>query len=110
MKKLSELGVSPAPWRFTDDGIGECDIRCSGVSYGDEYEGEDIIASMIQKKDAPMFAAAPDMYEALRGLLEIICDDCKSPYKVDGKCVKCPRVAAAEAALAKASGESEVEK
>ena len=40
------------------------------------------------------------MREALRGLLEIVCIDCNSSYKVDGKCVKCPRVVAAECALA----------
>ena len=39
------------------------------------------------------------MREALRGLLEIVCIDCNSSYKVDGKCVKCPRVVAAESAL-----------
>ena len=39
------------------------------------------------------------MREALRGLLEIVCVDCKSSYEIDGKCVKCPRVVAAEAAL-----------
>ena len=64
MKKLSELNVSQAPWRFTDDGMGECDIRCSGVSYGEDYEGDDIIAYGVQKKDAPMFAAAPKLYSA----------------------------------------------
>ena len=42
---------------------------------------------------------AEAMREALRGLLEIVCIDCNSSYKVDGKCVKCPRVVAAECAL-----------
>lgn len=42
---------------------------------------------------------AMKMREALRGLLEIVCVDCKSSYEIDGKCVKCPRVVAAEAAL-----------
>ena len=42
---------------------------------------------------------AAKMREALRGLLEIVCIDCNSSYKVDGKCVKCPRMVAAEAAL-----------
>ena len=42
---------------------------------------------------------AAKMREALRGLLEIVCVDCKSSYEIDGKCVKCPRVVAAEAAL-----------
>ena len=45
-------------------------------------------------------ANAMKMREALSGLLEIVCIDCKSPYEIDGKCVKCPRVVAAEAALA----------
>ena len=48
---------------------------------------------------------AAKMREALRGLLEIVCVDCKSSYEIDGKCVKCPRVVAAEAALKKAGGE-----
>ena len=39
------------------------------------------------------------MRDAIRGLLEIVCIDCKSSYEIDGKCVKCPRVVAAEAAL-----------
>ena len=42
---------------------------------------------------------AAKIREALSGLLEIVCIDCKSPYEIDGKCVKCPRVVAAEAAL-----------
>ena len=49
-----------------------------------------------------LVAAAPDLYKSLLGLLEIVCVDCNSAYKVDGKCVKCPRVVAAEAALEKA--------
>lgn len=27
MRRLEELGISPTPWRFSDDGMGECDIR-----------------------------------------------------------------------------------
>ena len=45
------------------------------------------------------FGNAAKMREALSGLLEIVCVDCKSSYEIDGKCVKCPRVVAAEAAL-----------
>lgn len=65
MKRLEQLTISQPPWRFADDGMGEFDIRCSGVSYGEDYEGDDIIASSIQKKDAPMIAAAPKLYKEL---------------------------------------------
>ena len=92
MKKLSELTISPAPWSFADDGIGEYDIRCSGVSYGEDYEGDDIIAQSVQKKDAPMLAAAPDMYEALWDLLfgdigTVNCRKCKGAEL--GNCKTC---------------------
>lgn len=76
MKKLSELTISPAPWSFADDGIGEYDIRCSGMFYGEDYEGDDIIAQSVQKKDAPMLAAAPELYECLSEAVEEKCRTC----------------------------------
>lgn len=100
MKTLEQLGISPAPWRINDH-----------ASVLDRYF--EIISGQYGPynwHNAHLIAAAPYLYEALRRLLETVCVDCKSAYKVDGKCVKCPRVVAAEAALAKAAGESEVEK
>ena len=105
MKKLEQLGISPAPWNekvwATSDDYGHdisdynhksiCDMRL--------LQGETRIPN------ARLIAAAPELYEALRGLIEIVCVDCKSSYEIDGKCVKCPRVVAAEAALKKAGGE-----
>lgn len=44
------------------------------------------------------------LYEALYNILEIVCVDCKSDYKVNGVCTGCPRVVAARKALAEASG------
>ena len=104
MKKLEQLGISPAPWNekvwATSDDYGHdisdynhksiCDMRL--------LQGETRIPN------ARLIAAAPELYEALRGLIEIVCVDCKSSYEIDGKCVKCPRVVAAEAALKKAGG------
>ena len=57
-------------------------------------------ASRQPVTDCNRLGNAAAMREALRGLLEIVCIDCNSSYKVDGKCVKCPRVVAAESALA----------
>ena len=94
MKTLEQLGISPAPWRINDH-----------ASVLDRYSA--IISGQYGPYDwhnAHLIAAAPDMYVALRGLIEIVCVDCKSSYEIDGKCVKCPRVVAAEAALKKAGG------
>ena len=72
MKRLDELGVSPDPWRTerfspesTEDGR---DIK-DALSYpvGCTYTISDHAIA-----DARLIAAAPDMYEALRLVLEAI--------------------------------------
>lgn len=110
MKRIEELGISPWPWSFADDGIGEYDIRCSGVSYGEDYEGDDIIAQSIQKKDAPMLAAAPELYEALREAVSDKCVGCcRRIDDENGNCATLCMVGNWRKALAKASGEEESE-
>lgn len=105
MKTLEQLGISPAPWKQEANGYGTLDVLGSDDSLVVAYENP---INRNDQENRRLIAAAPDLYDALSGLLEIVCIDCRSPYEIDGKCVKCPRVVAAESALAKASGESEV--
>ena len=107
MKTLEQLGISPAPWKVAMDDIAMVFSGSQYPSLSTPHICEvDIIDDPERKcNDIKLIAAAPELYEALRGLLEIVCIDCNSSYKVDGKCVKCPRVVAAEAALKKAGGE-----
>ena len=97
MKTLEQLGISPAPWNARkvsrEEGFTGFEVYDNNGNYV-LFDGDAGFAN------CNLIAAAPDMYVALRGLLEIVCIDCNSSYKVDGKCVKCPRVVAAECALA----------
>jgi len=106
MKRLDELGVSPAPWRdaskfWVADGhgldIAEMFLRSASA------DEEAMVAA-----DARLIAAAPDLYEALRLCMAMMCEYCRreaahsSPGAVcdDG----CAAMLAAKAALEKAGG------
>ena len=105
MKKLEQLGISPAPWSINEDGEVWCKyisnaiqpnkIRTRVVARPNFYFDE-------SKSDAHLIAAAPELYEALQSLVEYI----------DRECIPCCETACelmyyAHNALAKASGESE---
>lgn len=114
MKKLEELGISPAPWELWN---------VSGmfnklVNLRDNYEvakaqdGSEVhFCSLLKDKaanlaNARIIAAAPELYECLREEFEKICTN-------DGKCTDCQfvgqcRVKKWRTALAKASGEGDV--
>lgn len=108
MKKLSELGISPAPWKV-DDGKWGCDneIRCEYIS-DIIVKGEKrtkVVASCnahfdTYKPDARLIAAAPELYDALYDVVAY----CESTHLVPSE--RFGKVLAkAKAALAKASGE-----
>ena len=101
MKTLEQLGISPAPWSVDDH---------NNIRTGD---GHTLAATMVSdayghdrtKNDAFIIAAAPELYDTLQSLVEYI----------DRECIPCGEtacelMAAAHNVLAKASGESEVEK
>ena len=95
MKTLEQLGVSPAPWRINDH-----------ASVLDRYF--EIISGQYGPynwHNASLIAAAPELYDMLQSLVEYI----------DRECIPCGEtacelMAAAHNVLAKAAGESEVER
>lgn len=104
MKTVEQLGISQTPWKAGIETSSSCVYDNLGVLVCIEEHSDLASDRELDWRNARLISAAPELYEALRGLLEIICGDCNSAYKVDGKCVKCPRVVAAEAALEKAGG------
>ena len=104
MKTLEQLGISPAPWKY----IGYHYHRNGEyIHLGEVWVkgGKHKIVVDISQPDASLIAAAPELYDMLQSLVEYI----------DRECIPCGEtacelMAAAHNVLAKAAGESEVEK
>lgn len=63
MKKLSELGVSPAPWKWDGDERSDDLVLSAGGSR---------VAEWMNDKDARLVSAAPELYEACRMALGVV--------------------------------------
>ena len=104
MKTLEQLGISPTPWRINDH-ASVLDKYCEIISgqYGP-----------YNWNNADLIAAAPELYEALRMYQEAFAEIRKSAWFIDANFYEIMNLnkvmTAADAALAKAAGESEVSK
>ena len=67
MKRLDELGISPAPWKAHTD---------EDFDSNDEVRGKnnELILCDAPHVDARLIAAAPDLYECLH---EAVCNYCR---------------------------------
>lgn len=108
IKKLEELSISPAPWKVVDSyQLPKDGYRISAI---ESANGKTV--SVPKYNDGSLIAAAPKLYEALRELLEFVEDVRQSAWWLEAKfneiMVANKVMTNAEAALAEASGESEV--
>lgn len=111
MKKLEELGASPAPWEIDDPWTGDiiCHLK-NGIEY--QVAVPYIHSDEETEANAHLITAAPKLYKALYELVEAY-EACNAH---DGTCENCERrkmcqqdeeriIANAKSALAEASGE-----
>ena len=107
MKTLEQLGISPAPWNVNEyNNIVTCYGHTLAATIISDAYGHD-----RTEKDACLIAAAPELYEALRMYQEAFAEIRKSAWFLDAnfhEIMSLNKVmTAADAALAKAAGESE---
>ena len=107
MKTLEQLGISPAPWSVDNH---------NNIMTGD---GHTLAATMVSdayghdrtEQDAFIIAASPELYEALRMYQDAFEEIRKSAWFLDANFHEIMNLnkvmTAADAALAKAAGESE---
>ena len=100
IKKVEELGISPAPWMRRWYCCPNDIVDANGKWTADAKDFDEEHAKYAEA-DANLIAAAPELYEALRELVEIIEDG------VDGGDDPDYYVEHAKAALTKAAGGAE---
>ena len=107
MKTLEQLGISPTPWEVIQyNNIVTCYGHTLAATIISDAYGHD-----RTEKDACLIAAAPELYEALRMYQEAFAEIRKSAWFIDAnfhEIMSLNKVmTSADAALAKAAGESE---
>ena len=103
MKTLEQLGISPATWEI--DNWSECwlIVRDAKGRYAATPDGDEETEAI---PNAHLIAAAPELYEALAAILS--CAEKEFPFTTgSGMSIAMDM---ARKALAKAAGESEVER
>ena len=98
MKTLEELGISPEPWHIEKN----TGVLCA-KSERYKHPIVDDCGNFENNNDKRLIAAAPELYAALFEMVEMYRDG--GSYDYEQEVIKM-----AKAALAKAAGESEVEK
>ena len=107
MKTLEQLGISQVPWNVNKyNNIVTCYGHTLAATIISDAYGHD-----RTEKDACLIAAAPELYEALRMYQEAFAEIRKSAWFLDAnfhEIMSLNKVmTSADAALAKAAGESE---
>lgn len=102
MKKIEQLGISPAPWRKQGNSLITGTIIASDGTDVIDYGWNRYLIGKYGDQNARLISAAPDLYEALRECLEVLDEVEECFQEVDEETSK--MMGKARAAIEKAGG------